>query len=505
MKKYFILVTLLFFSFSNEKIAVLYRSLNPQSISEHLAFYQLFPETAEGKKALAEAWTLLSGEENKPIPINLIPEGCLNQIVNLVTKEEGIETELLSSEDLSIIKQLASHLPNRKLKGFQAQSEAEVLALPSEEIDLAHGLFLSQTEINSQTSSQMASYESLIDLMALQILTKIKISDTPEQKIEAINQFIFDEMGFRFPPHSVYAKDIDLYTYLPSVIDSRKGVCLGVSILYLALSQRLNLPLEAITPPGHIYVRYRSPTNTINIETTARGVHLDSCEYQSLELEEFKPHSMKDVIGLAYYNEASVHWQNEQYAKALQCYQKAYVYLPDDRLLQLLMGYNYLFVGEIQKGEYFLNKVAEAYKNDLHASHESVAEDYLNKKVDVAGIKSIYLHVDEKRDSLLTKKAALEKTLTQWPEFKAGHYHLAITWLQLKRTGEALTALKKYEILEKRDPSAYYLLAQLAASRADYPGSWSYLHQAEELFKSSDKLPKTLKELHRELANHSPE
>ena len=74
---------------------------------------------------------------------------------------------------------------------------------------------------------------------------------------------------FRFPPHSLYAKDIDVYTFLPSVLDSRRGVCLGVSILYLCLAQRLDLPLEAMTPPGHIYVRYGED---LNIETTARGI-----------------------------------------------------------------------------------------------------------------------------------------------------------------------------------------------------------------------------------------
>ena len=56
-------------------------------------------------------------------------------------------------------------------------------------------------------------------LMALQILAKLPSKPTPSQKIRAINDFIFYDMGFRFPPHSVYAKDIDLYTFLPSVID----------------------------------------------------------------------------------------------------------------------------------------------------------------------------------------------------------------------------------------------------------------------------------------------
>src|ERR1700761_5200171 len=126
---------------------------------------------------------------------------------------------------------------------------------------------------------KIRSYEALIDLMALQILTRITFEDPPAKKIRAINHFIFEEMGFRFPPHSSHAKDIDLYTFLPSVLDSRRGVCLGVSILYISLAQRLKLDLQMVTPPGHIFVCWRQGKEVINIETTARGIHIPDEKY----------------------------------------------------------------------------------------------------------------------------------------------------------------------------------------------------------------------------------
>jgi hypothetical protein len=39
-------------------------SLDPLSVSEHLAFYELYSDTQEGKKALTHAWNLLSGEKD---------------------------------------------------------------------------------------------------------------------------------------------------------------------------------------------------------------------------------------------------------------------------------------------------------------------------------------------------------------------------------------------------------------------------------------------------------
>lgn len=500
MKNLWIVVAFIFLSFTQEKIHVLYTSLDPLSVSEHLAFYQLFPDAPDGKKALQDARKLLCKNSSGTATLGFLPQSAINSLVTFITKAEGEETPDLLPQDLKAIQELGAHLPNRKLKGYLAQSEEEVLALPPSEVDLSRGLLLSQ-----ETGEKVDSYEALIDLMALQILTRIQLNDPPEKKIRAINHFIFEEMGYRFPPHSVYAQDIDLYTYLPSVIDSRRGVCLGVSILYLALSQRLGLELQALTPPGHIYVRYFTPDKTINIETTARGIHLDTKEYLGIESETIPIRSIKDVIGLAYFNEASVHWQNKNFQKALKCYQKARLYLPNDLLLKELMGLNYLFVGEIEKGRELLQEVFNTGGIHDQYAQETVVEDYLNDKADPEAIQVLFIHVDEKRESLLAKKNAIEEVLKKWPEFRAAYFHLAIAWLQLNRHKEALIALQQYEEKEKNDPTAQYFLAQLYAVRSNFPKAWDHFHKAEELLADRDPMPETLVELKKALSECSPE
>ena len=127
-------------------------------------------------------------------------------------------------------------------------------------------------------------------------LARLPIHATDEEKIRAISHFIFHEKRFRFPPHSLYAKDIDTYTFLSSVLDSRLGVCLGVSILYLSIAERLDLPLEIITPPGHIYIRYRKGEEIQNIETTARGIHLPNRAYLGINTRKLQERNKKQVI-----------------------------------------------------------------------------------------------------------------------------------------------------------------------------------------------------------------
>lgn len=492
---------------SSGKIRALYNSLDPKSVSQALAFYQLYPESGEGKLALQEAWNLLSGSQldSKELKGELpLKSSIIEAIVSMVNKTSTHTQIILSEEELQVIEKLAGRLANRKLKGHFARSEREVLNLPSHEIDLAHGLFLSEFGNAESEKLKMLSYEALIDLMALQILVDTSLNAAPHEKIRAMNRFIFEEMGFRFPPHSLYAKDIDLYTFLPSVLDSRRGVCLGVSILYIALAQRLNLNLEMITPPGHIYVRYKDETTTINIETTARGVDIDSEEYLSIETKALQERSIKDVIGLAHFNQAAAHLHQENYTAALESYQKAALYIPEDLLLIELMGYTHLLTGRIHEGETLLKKIVNRIPD--HAIHrDTMAEDYLQGNVDIEGIRAVFKSVSEKRTSLLEKKASLEAVLQKHPNFRAGIFGLAVIWLQLHRVGEALNVLERYHAIEPNDPTAEYYLSIIYAERMDYPKSWLHLKNAEMLTASKNYYPKALKQLRLELKHLFPE
>lgn len=521
-KMWYVIVVAVFFLigftniFSREhspvKIKTLYSSLDPSSISEHLAFYHLYSNSAEGKRALRDAWQLLTkkGVYQKMDHVSLSElqglsyNKAIDAIISLIIKEPNAETPKLTISDLALINKLCSHLGNRQLKGYQARSEQEIIGLNPQEIDLARGLFLSQLDDSPEAMTQLQSYEAVLDLMALQILTKLSPQATQEHMIREINHFVFYELGFRFPPHSLYAKDIDLYTFLPSVLDSRRGVCLGVSILYLSLAQRLNLPLEMITPPGHIYIRYRQGDKIINIETTARGIHLDNEEYLGIETRKLQQRDLKEVIGFAHVNQASTYLQQGEYAKSLKAYLKALPYLREDALLKELLGFNYLFMGEVSKG----NQLLEEVKNDLpdHAvSKETMVEDFLEGKADLDAIKAIFMYVDETRDSIIKKRKALEEVIQKYPAFRTGISSLASAWLQLHREGEALELLEKYDEIDSNDPTTNYYMAVLYAERMDYNKAWKHLKQAEQIVFSRQHHPKALKELRRELALLCPE
>ncbi|MBM3208476.1 MAG: hypothetical protein FJZ57_07775, partial [Chlamydiae bacterium] len=328
----------------------LHRTIHPRSLIQQLAFYELYPETSEGKKALKIACGLLFGDDSVEATSLTLPDLDVYSMIGLVNKQWKESDLVITEKQLSVIDKAASRLEHKKLDGNYVWTKEEVLNLPPEEVDLARALLIYQFESDSDQKQKIKEYEATLDLMALQILAKLKKYPSPEEIITEINDFIFHEMKFRFPPHSLYAKDIDMYTFLPSVMDSRLGVCLGVSTLYICLAQRLGLDLEIITPPGHIYLRYNNGNKLINIETTARGIHLPTETYLGINTQYLQRRNIKEVVGLAFFNQASVMSAREDHKGAIRLYEISLQYVKDEPLFKMLLGMHYLFDGQKVEG-----------------------------------------------------------------------------------------------------------------------------------------------------------
>lgn len=513
MNKIF-LFTLLFFCTLNSQVndilstqnksslLALYSSLDPLSVLQNLTFYELYPESEEGKKAFKRALTLLSKNNNELTSQFSLPTFDLSPIISMVNSKP-IDTKELSEKQFHIIDQMAKNLGNRKLKGHTITTKSELLALKPEEVDLSRALFLSEFDYDHQKENALHYYEACIDLMALQILARFSPTPSDEEKIRKINDFIFHEMQFRFPPHSLYAKNIDTYTFLPSVIDNRKGVCLGVCLLYLCIAQRLDLQLQPITPPGHIYLSYKTPHKTINIETTVRGIDIPTEKYLGIETKKLEERNYKEVIGLAFMNQASVYWQKDEYQKAADLYEKALEFLPDDPLLLEFLAYNYLFLQRDEEAKKILIKIKDR-PYEYMISEKTIIEDFLDGKTNKEGIKAIFLEVDETRTSILKKRESLLNILKKFPHFRAGLLQLAGTYLQLSEEKKAFTVLNQYHKIDPLEPIINYYLSILCFQRFDFNKSWQHLNLLETVLNEHDHHPKSLDQYKKSLRQVCP-
>lgn len=471
-----------------------YEGLDPTSISQHLAFYELYKDNPLGQKALKHAWKLLSGKEDVTVPLQF--PTTADAFLSLINLSEKTNKQEIDDQALSFLNEICKELPNRKLKGHKVETIAELLSLNPNEIDLARSLLIAQGEKDART---IALFEAGLDLMALQVLSRTPIFSSSQAKVEAINDLIFFELGFRFPPHSSYSQEIDLFTFLPQVLESRRGVCLGVSTLYLCIAQRVGLDVEIITPPGHIYLK----AGARNIETTLRGVHIPSEDYLGINLIKLPKRTMKEVIGMAFFNQASVYLSQADFQKASVCYEKATLYMPHDATLNTLFACSLYLCNHEERARNKLKGFLQ--KEPRHAiSEDPLTRDILENRVDREGLASIFLYVDETRASIIKKKEALIKATTHSPSFRSGLFHLAICHLQLNEPKEAIQALARYHALNSHDISCEFYLAELYASRFDAPSSYKHLMQAEELARIAGCAPLALRDFKAKLAIQSP-
>lgn len=465
---------------SPAELHTLYRSIDPDSIEKQLAFYHLYPETEEGKISLQRSWELLSKHHPQvdfsKSSFNL-PEVNLSSLIFFMNPTPDLPKIALTDQELAFIEALAAFLPHHELKGHKITTSDDLSSLSSEEIDLAHSIFLYQFDNDAR---KVREYEASVDLIALKILARLPEKASNLAKIEAINQCIFHEMGFRFPPHSLWAKDVDIYTFLPSVLDSRQGVCLGVSILYLSLAQRLELPLEIITPPGHIYISYVDGDFVKNIETTARGVHIPTSQYFGINSKSLTKHEMKGVIGLHFQNEAAVQITKKNYTKSVELYQKAALYLPDDLLVKRFLAFSLLLDGKSKEGLRLLKEVSQSADPSQYFQ-DTLVQDLLLGKADPSSIEAILEEVDETKASIKEKQEKLSKALIKHPNCYDLWFQMGITHMQLSRVKEAQDCFSRCYKIHPEDPNLNYYLVILSMQRFSYPEAERYLSQLSSL------------------------
>jgi regulator of sirC expression with transglutaminase-like and TPR domain len=136
-----------------------------------------------------------------------------------------------------------------------------------EELDLEQGAWLlAQTQY---PDINVAGYRALLDSYAGDLQDLVNISpDEPEQALNAINDYLFGELGFTGNEEDYNDPE---NSYLNRVLDRRTGNPINLSLVYLMLARRLRLPVAGIGLPGHFVCRYQSSAAEIYIDAFNRG------------------------------------------------------------------------------------------------------------------------------------------------------------------------------------------------------------------------------------------
>lgn len=92
----------------------------------------------------------------------------------------------------------------------------------------------------------------------------------PQETAEAFRHAFFVVEGL-VPDPEFGAKMEAETAILSTVLETKRGVCLSLSLLYLAVADEAGIPLHGVSVPGHFFIRYDQGGNPLNIETLDRG------------------------------------------------------------------------------------------------------------------------------------------------------------------------------------------------------------------------------------------
>ena len=121
---------------------------------------------------------------------------------------------------------------------------------PEEKIDLAKAsLYYAQTEYPELDTQK---YLAILDAIATEVKSQLSGESYPLKAIDAINFELFGGMGFQGNSKDYYDPD---NSFLNRVIDRRVGIPITLSVIYLAVAQRIGFPMVGIGMPGHFLIR----------------------------------------------------------------------------------------------------------------------------------------------------------------------------------------------------------------------------------------------------------
>src|SRR5437867_5686970 len=167
------------------------------------------------------------------------------------------EAELEQPEMAARISEVLDDIQGQRLEGdFHALS-----ACDDEHLDLEAGAFLIARF--AYPDLDVDPYVEMLDAMALEVRDRLGRRASGEEIVKAINRYLFVEQKFTGNTQEYY--DVD-NGYLSKVLERKTGIPISLSVVYLLVGKRLELPVFGVGLPGHSAARYEADRSRIRVD-----------------------------------------------------------------------------------------------------------------------------------------------------------------------------------------------------------------------------------------------
>lgn len=298
------------------------------------------------------------------------------------------------------------------VEGFSSQPQGRFLLAPV----LLAAIVPAARDLSGR-SADVAFAEAQIGRLAAKVRAMIGGRKDPSRVIGAMNRLFFDLLGFSYDSAPGEPDNF----LLDRVLSWRRGNCLGLTVAYLAVAERLDLPIRGVHVPSHCFARWDGEGARINIEMGEQGAA----------------------------------WEDERYA----------------RLFRISGGRPYLAsLGEREMAGFYLVSVGAAYsrrgrEGDALRFYRA-AERFFPDLPELHFNRGVSLQKLGRRDEAI---AALRRAVSLDPGLAAAHDNLGAALAQAGRLAEALEEAQKAAALDPANAATRGNLAAvlLAAGMAD--------------------------------------
>ncbi len=382
-----------------------------------------------------------------------------------------------------------------------------ILTQDERDIDLAETiLFISR---HRDPALDLAPMRAELDRLTDSVRTKLKKASSPQEIVDAFRVTIHDEGGYRYTDQ-VDAQGIPMdpaELFLHGMLKSKRGYCMNLSLLYLIIADRLDIPIFGVPLPNHFFVRYVAGDTSINIEATDSGYTIPNSYYQerfNLQEQKSSPFFMSNIgkkatLGAYFSNVGMVYYKNRQADTAIF-------------YLDLSTRIN---TGSIEAH----NNLANIY-SETGQVKKAIRHYRLALKADPGNLSTLYNLglVHQQSGNLDNAIEAFLQVVQIDPSYGRGHQALAQLFLAKRQYFGALLHLKKLAQIAPRNfqtqiaigkiylrmgqhPLALTTFNQL---RTQYPGKLEVLQPLAETFYRMEDFDQAI-QLYRFLIEHHPE
>jgi regulator of sirC expression with transglutaminase-like and TPR domain len=221
---------------------------------------------------------------------------------------------------------------------MNTQLDAFAELVSREQFDLGLACIMIGQDVYPQLDVESCVAE--IEVMAGVIRSRLAEDAFAEQRLSALNHFMFNERGFAGNADDYYDPR---NSYLSDVLARRKGIPISLSVLYLELGRRIGLALQGVAFPGHFMVKLQLKRGQLVLDPFSSGLPQSEAELRmrlgqvlkdgrakTMPLDEFlEPATPRQIVTRVLRNLKSVYMNANKHELALDVMHRMLVVVPE--------------------------------------------------------------------------------------------------------------------------------------------------------------------------------